>query len=99
MAKRYSPQREWEQALIAAYYDYRWRQILQPLHDDLVHWAAGEREHADLDRAIHEAHKESQQLYRLFTQSRGWLVRAIQFDEEWFQGWVKDHPAPSLPGE
>jgi hypothetical protein len=51
-------------------------------------------EHADLDRAIHETHKQSQQLYGLFTQSRNWLVRAIQFDEDWYPRWVKDHPAP-----
>ncbi len=99
MPKRRSPQREWEQALIDAYYDYRWRQVLQPLHVDFQRWAAGELEHADLDRAIHETHKQSQQLYGLFTQSRYWLVRAIQFDEDWYLRWVKDHPAPGSPAE
>jgi hypothetical protein len=33
LPKRPALQREWEQALIDAYGDYRWRQILQPLHD------------------------------------------------------------------
>jgi hypothetical protein len=94
MPKRKSQQREWEQALIDAYYDHRWRQVLQPLHDDFQRWAAGELQHDDLNRAIHETHKKSQELYTLFTQSRGWLVKVIQFDEDWYRGWVKDHPAP-----
>jgi len=94
MPKQPSPQRQWEQALIDAYYDYRWRQVLQPLHDDFQRWAAGELAHDALDHAIHQTHKKTQELYRLFAESRQWLVRAIQFDEDWFQVWVKDHPAP-----
>jgi hypothetical protein len=97
MPKRSSPQKEWEQALIDAYYDYRWRQVLQPLHDDFQRWAAGQQSHDDLDHAIQETHKKTQELYTLFTERRQWLVRAIQFDEEWFQSWVKDHPAPAEP--
>ena len=54
---------------------------------------------ADLDHAIHETHKKSQELYRLFTQSRHWLVRVIQFDEDWYRGGVKDHPAPAEPSD
>ncbi len=34
--------KEWEQALIDAYYDYRWRHVLQLLYDDFQRWAAGE---------------------------------------------------------
>jgi hypothetical protein len=99
MPKRHSPRREWEQALIDAYYDHRWRQILQPLHNDFRCWAAGELAHADLDRAIHETHNKGQELYGLFAQSRYWLVWGIQFDEDWYQGWVKDHPMPAEPTE
>jgi hypothetical protein len=98
MSKRPSPQREWEQSLIDAYYDYRWRQVLQPLHDDCQRWAVGELEHTDLDRAIHETHKKTQELYRLFSERRQWLVRIIHFDEDWFRDWVKDHPAPGQTG-
>ena len=95
MPKRPGPQKEWEQSLIDAYYDYRWRQILQPLHDDFQRWAAGELTHADMDQAIHQTHKKTQELYSLFTQSRSWLVRVIQFDEEWFQEWARGHPSPA----
>jgi hypothetical protein len=95
MAKQPPPQREWEQALIDAYHDYRWRQVLQPLYDDFQRWAAGELKHDDMNEAIHAVHKKNQGLYSLFTERRSWLVRAIQMDEDWFQEWVKDHPAPS----
>ena len=86
--------RQWEQALIDAYYDYRWRQILEPLYEKFKLWEAGELEHADMDQAIHAAHKESQNVYSLFTESRSWLVGVIQWDREWFEAWVKDHAPP-----
>jgi hypothetical protein len=99
MPKRLSPQRKWEQALIDAYCDHRWRQILQPLYDVFQRWAAGELEHADLDHAIHETQKKSQQRYGLFTQSQIWLVCAIQVDEDWYRSWAKDHPPPAEPAD
>ena len=86
MSKRPLPEREWEQSLIDAYYDYRWRQVLQPLHDDFQLLAAGKLTHDDLDHAIHETHKKTQERYNLFTERRRWLVQAIQLDEEWFLG-------------
>ena len=48
-----------------------------------------------MNEAIHAVHKKNQGLYSLFTERRSWLVRAIQMDEDWFQEWVKDHPAPN----
>ena len=97
MPKRPSLQKQWEQALIDAYYDYRWRQVLQPLHADLQHWAAGELTHGDLDQRIHQAHKKSRELYNLFGEKRAWLARIIQLDEDWFPEWLKEHPAPARP--
>jgi hypothetical protein len=32
----------------------------------------------------------------MFNQWRSWLVQAIQFDEEWFRDWVKDHPVKGV---
>jgi hypothetical protein len=93
--KRPSPQREWEQALVDAYYDYRWRQVLQPLYDNFQRWAAGELTHADLDQAIHQTHKKTRELYVLFSEKREWLARVIQLDDDWYREWVKDHPAPA----
>jgi len=99
MPKRPSPQKDWEQALIDGYYDYRWRQVLQSLYDDFQRWASDELTHADMDQAIHQTHKKTQELYGLFAQSRAWLVRTIQFDEVWFKEWVRDHPLPARKKE
>jgi hypothetical protein len=92
--RRETPQWKWEQALIDAYYDYRWHQVLDPLYERFRCWEAGELTHHDMDQAIHETHKQDQELYSLFTQSRSFLVGAIQWDEEWFEEWIVDHPPP-----
>jgi len=89
-----TPKRQWEQALTDAYCDYRYHQVLDPLYDQFQRWKAGEFSHADIDKAIHLTHKKNQELYRLFTERRDYLVKLIQFDEEWFGEWVKDHPPP-----
>ena len=92
--RRNSPEWQWEQALIDAYVDYRWHQLLDPLHAQLHRWEQGELTHDDLDQAIHKTHKETQRLYGLFTERRELLVRMIQWDEEWFASWLAEHPAP-----
>ena len=103
MPKQPSRQRQWEQALVDAYYDYRWRQVLQPLYDDFQRWAAGALTAVrdDLDQATRsdQTHKKTQELYRLFSEKREWLARAIQLDEDWYREWMKDHPAPTQAGE
>lgn len=92
--KRQTPEWQWEQALIDAYYDYRWRRVLDPLYEKFQRWKAGQLTHADMDRAIHETHKETRELFKLFTSKRSWLVTLIQLDREWFQEWVAEHPPP-----
>jgi hypothetical protein len=57
-----SPVRLWEQALIDAYYDHRWHEVLDPLYDKFQRWKAGELDHADIDKAIHQTHKLTQEL-------------------------------------
>ena len=47
--------------------------------------------HMDMDEAIHLTHKQTQDVEIFITQKRDWLVRIIQFDEAWFQVWVKDN--------
>jgi hypothetical protein len=93
--RRETPAWKWEQALIDDYYDYRWREVLNPLYEKFKRWEAGELNHWDIDQAIHETHKENQHLYSLFNESRRFLVGMIQWDEEWFRGWVADHPPPA----
>jgi hypothetical protein len=92
--RRQAPKRQWEEALLAAYYDYRWRRVLDPLYEKLRRWKAGELPHADMSEAIHETHNQSQELYGLFCQKRDLLVRLARWDGEWFDEWVKDHPLP-----
>jgi len=92
--KRETPEWQWEQALIDDYCDYRYRQVFDSLYDKLSRWKVGELSHADIDNAIHQAHKQDQELYRLFTEDRDDLVKLIQWDE-WFDEWVKNHPPPA----
>jgi hypothetical protein len=48
-----------------------------------------------MDKAIHQTHKETQELYGVFTLKREILVRAVQLDEDLFQDWVRENPPPS----
>jgi len=105
---RESSRRQWEQMLIDDYYDYRWREILEPLYEMFQLWHAGELSHDDMDQAIHETHKKTQKAYSFFLERRPWLVTMIQWDREWFRTWLKDHepppdvelvPYPPLEGE
>jgi len=47
----------WEQALIDAYYDYRWHQVLDPLAPAVRRWEADELDHVELVRAAMRIHK------------------------------------------
>jgi len=91
---RETPEWQWEQALIDDYYDYRWRQVLDPLYDKFQRWKAGELTHWDMDEAIHETHKQNRKVYNFFRESRSFLVGLIQWDQEWFEGWAAGHPPP-----
>ena len=93
--RRNAPAGQWEQALIDDYHDYRYREVLEPLYKQFQCWKAGELSHLDLMDAIHEVHKENQELWKLFTRKREWLVGAIQYDREWFEAWLARHPAPA----
>jgi hypothetical protein len=48
-----------------------------------------------MDEAIHQTHKQTQEVYVFFTQKRDWLVRVTQLDEAWFQAWLQDNPPPA----
>jgi hypothetical protein len=96
-AKKRSPLYQWEQEMIDTFYDYQWHLVLDPLYEQFQQWKAGEVSHAEMDEAIHKTHKSCQQVYSLFTTKRDFLVSAIQFNEEWFREWAKDHPKPDAP--
>ena len=85
---------KWQQSVIAAYHDYRYRQVLEPLYGQFQRWQAGALSHLDLVEAIHQAHKQNQQLYGFFAQKSDFLANAIQLDRAWFDPWLADHPPP-----
>jgi len=94
-AKKHSPLYQWEQEMIDAYYNDQWHQTLDPLYNKFQLWKAGELSHNEMDEAIHKTHKSCQEVYSLFTTNRNLLVRIIQFNEDWFSQWAKDHPKPA----
>src|SRR5258708_37321247 len=67
---RNSPAWQWEQALIAAYYDMQYHRVLDPLYEKFQQWKAGELAHEEIYQAIHEVRCQNQQLYSFFTQCR-----------------------------
>jgi len=92
--KKRSPLYQWEQEMIDAFHEYQWHLVLDPLYEQFQRWKAGEVSHLEMDEAIHKTHKACQQVYSLFTSKRDFLVSAIQFNEDWSPGWVKEHPRP-----
>jgi hypothetical protein len=93
--KHKTPQWQWEETLLAAYYDHRWHQVLDPLYQQMQCWKRGELHHEDIDQAVHQTHNQTRELYGLFTQKRDFLILIAQIDQEWFQPWLAQHPAPS----
>ena len=62
--------------------------------EDFQQWKKGERDHLEIDEAIHKAHKECQRVYSFFCTRRKILLEYIQYDREWFGAWLQAHPAP-----
>jgi hypothetical protein len=90
---RHSPQ--WEESLLEAYYDHCWREVLDPLYEQLARWKKGELEHEEVSNSIHQTHKQTARLYNLFIQKRDFLVVIAQQEQDWFNSWLTGHPAPS----
>jgi len=95
--RRDTPEWVWEQALIDAYYDHRWHEVLDPLAAAVRRWEAGDLDHADLARVAMRVRKEVSPLDYVFGQKREMLVRMIEFDEEWSGPWIAAHPRPDRP--
>jgi len=94
---RDTPEWAWEQALIDAYDDYRWHEVLDPLTAAVRRWEAGELDHVDLARAAGRIRKQMSPIDYVFSQKREMLVRMIEFDEEWSGPWIAAHPRPETP--
>jgi len=65
-----------------------------PLYEKFQNWKTGKTSHLEMDKAIYETHKSCRKVYNLFNGKRDFLVSIIQFNEDWFPKWVKDHPRP-----
>lgn len=86
----------WEQALTDAYWDYRWRRIMDPLCDTFQRWKAGELGHADVERAIDQAYKEKCAINSLLTSRPDRAAAIIQWwDREWFLKWIEENRPPA----
>ncbi len=87
-----SPEWQWERALVDDYYDYRWRQMLEPLCETFQRWKEGELTYEDVDQAIEKAYQEKVVLHNLFSQRRDRAAGLIQWwDHEWFEAWIAEH--------
>ena len=100
-AKNRSHLYQWKQEMIDAYHDHKrsspvdqWHLVLDPIYEKFQDWRTGKVSHLEMDNAIHETHKSCQKVYSLFTSKRDFLISLIQFNQEWFPEWVKDHPLP-----
>jgi len=80
--KKSKEQRKKEREIIAAYYDKRMRELLDPLYEDFQKWKRRELTHDELCEQIHEFHKENQKVYSLFCQSREFLLKLIEWEKQ-----------------
>lgn len=85
--------RQWEEALVADYYDHRCKILLDPLYEKFQLWKEGSVDHETILDAVHQTHRENRERYNFFAAKREDLARMIQFDP-WFQSWLEEHPAP-----
>jgi len=85
----------WEERMIADYYDYRWRDVIEPLCERLQRWKDGDLSHAEMEEVLEEVHRRVCEVRSLFGQRQDRLVMLIQWlDREWFQSWVTAHAPP-----
>jgi len=88
--------KDWEQAMTEAYWDYRWRQIMEPLCDTFQRWKAGKLGHADVDQAIDAAYKEKCLINSLLAHRADRASAVIQWwDREWFLAWIEENRPPA----
>ena len=92
--KKRSPLYEWECEMIAAFHDYRWKQLLEPLYGKFQAWKADTLSPDELNEALDKSYKERRDLDRLFYEKHDWLARILPLNEEWYPMWVNDHPKP-----
>jgi hypothetical protein len=86
----------WEEALTEAYWDHRWRQIMEPLCDTFQRWKDGTLGHDDVSKAIDEAYKEKCMVNSLLAYRPDRAAGLIQWwDRDWFLAWIKENRPPA----
>ena len=86
--------RDYQQALIDAYYDASMHEMLDPLYEAFQQWKQGDLKHTDLTELIHRVHNENQKAYSFFTQGRNQIIACIKKDGDWFPRWLRNNPPP-----
>ncbi|MBI4329961.1 MAG: hypothetical protein HY673_01610 [Chloroflexi bacterium] len=86
--------RDYQQAMIDAYYDAWMHRVLDPLYEAFQQWKRGDLPHDALTELIHEVHRENQKAYSFFTQSRNEIIACIKMDGDWFAPWLAANPPP-----
>ena len=85
----------WERKLIDDYYNYRWKDLLEPVCATAARWKAGELTIAAMAETLENIHGQVCELRNLFAQRDDRLVLLIQWmDREWFEGWIRDYSPP-----
>ncbi len=88
--------RDWEEALTNAYWDYRWRKIMDPLCETFQAWKAGKVGHTDVNQAIDTAYSEKSTINSLLTYRPDRAAAVIQWwDREWFEAWLEKNRPPA----
>jgi hypothetical protein len=86
------PLREYQQALINAYYDIWTHRMPDPLYEAFQQWKRGDLHHDELTELIHGVNREKQRVYSFFTQSRDPIISFIKLNQAWFADWRANHP-------
>jgi hypothetical protein len=87
--------KNWQEALTDAYWDYRWKKIMEPLCETFQRWKAGELTHQDVDAAIDHAYKEKTTVNSLLSYRPDRAAAVIQWwDQEWFLTWIEENRPP-----
>jgi hypothetical protein len=88
--------KSWQETLTDAYWDYRWRKIMDPLCDTFQRWKAGELDHEDVDKAIDTAYKEKCMVNNLLAYRPDRAAAVIQWwDRELFLTWIEENRPPA----
>lgn len=84
--------KSWEEALVAAYGDHHWHEIMDPLCEIFQRWKGGQADNAKVDRVLDTAYRQKCALESLLGQRADRAAAIIEVtDREWFLSWIEEH--------